>query len=99
MTREICATGHKPISEAARMTAAMRRKPPRELARQIPPLLHWGARPPDSVPRQTERATIGEPRNAVRLLHHAGASDAPELDRNAQGGPAGDHPGRQARIL
>ena len=38
-------------------------------------------------------------RNETGLLHHAGSPDAPELGRDAEGGPRGHHPRRQARLL
>src|SRR5262245_44392074 len=75
-----CATGLKPITEPARMTAAMRRPPGPELAPAAGRLLDWGSA---HLLRPSQEIFA----NAVRLLHHAGASDGAELDRNASRGP------------
>ena len=45
-----------------------------------------------------DHANSGNQHHATGLLHDAGASDAPELDRDAAGGPRGHHPRRQARL-
>src|SRR5262249_45643304 len=49
--------------------------------------------------RRPRAALRPETGHEAGLLHHAGAPHAPQLGRDAQGGPRGHHPRRQARFL